>query len=92
MFGCKAYDFIPRGLRTKEFEQKCKIGYFVGYFPNGAWKVYVPALNKEMPPAGSVTFDEHIESKITYYYQNQGSTNVQPNLSLVQINGHTMIL
>lgn len=69
VFGCKAYDFIPRNLRTKEFEIKCKIGYFVGYFPNGAWKVYVPALNKELPPAGSVTFDEHIPPRIQEYWQ-----------------------
>ena len=69
IWGCKAYVKQPRGSLRKDWEDKARIGYFVGYSEEKmGHTVWLPQYNTEETSV-HVLFDESIPSRADDYYK-----------------------
>ena len=68
VWGCKTYILTPKADRRKDWDDKSKIGYLVGYSEDKVgYQVYLPATDKVITCVHILT-DESIPSRTEEYY------------------------
>ena len=78
-WGCKAYPHTPKQLRTKEWIEKCEVGYLVNYSNTESYIIYIPERKKCTAPTIQVIFDENIPPHQETYFNELTKYEVKEN-------------
>ena len=77
IWGCKAYVKLPRDRVRKDWEDKSRIGYFVGYSEEKmGYTVWLPQYQTEETSV-HVLFDEQIPERSEDYYKELEDAHVK---------------